>query len=243
MKIYEDQIIGELVSKDYRTASVFKKFKIDFCCNGNRTIADACSKNNTDIDKILYEIELAMKMQDERNIDYNSWPIDLLADYIEKRHHRYVVTKTAEIKPFLDKVCRVHGERHHELIEIKENFNTTANELEKHMKKEELILFPYIRKLVKNEIQNTKLELPAFGTIINPINMMMEEHSAEGERLGNIAILSNDYTAPQDACTTYKVTFALLKEFEEDLHTHIHLENNILFPKAIAMEMEMQDKL
>ena len=240
MKIFENQIIGDLVAQDYRTASVFKKFNIDFCCNGNRTIAEACNKTNTKIDNVLKEIETAITENEENNIDFKSWPIDLLADYIEKRHHRYVETKTAEIKPFLDKVCRVHAERHPELIEIWKNFNETSNELEKHMKKEELILFPYVRKLMKNYLQGTVTELPSFGSIINPIKMMMEEHSIEGQRLSNIARLSNNYTVPQDACNTYKVTFALLKEFEEDLHLHIHLENNILFPKALELEEKLK---
>jgi regulator of cell morphogenesis and NO signaling len=183
-----------------------------------------------------------MQSQSENTTDYKSWPIDLLADYIEKKHHRYVQEKTLEIKPYLDKICKVHGERHPELLEINEHFNATAGELAMHMKKEELILFPSIRKMVKTKQENSQWEAPQFGTVQNPIQMMMDEHTAEGERFGKIETLSNNYTPPEDACNTYRVTIALLKEFEQDLHLHIHLENNILFPKAIELEKELSHK-
>lgn len=164
-----------------------------------------------------------------------------MADYIEKKHHRYVEEKTREITPYLDKICRVHGDRHPELFEINEHFNATAGELAAHMKKEELILFPFVRKMAKAKQENTKLEAPHFGTVENPIQMMMHEHTAEGERFRKIETLSNNYTPPEDACNTYRVTFALLKEFEADLHLHIHLENNILFPKAIELEKQLKN--
>ena len=192
----ENQIIGELVARDYRTASVFKKYSID-----------------------------------------------LLADYIEKKHHRYVQDKTLEIQPYLDKICKVHGERHPELLEIKEEFNASAGELAAHMKKEELILFPFIRKMTKAKLENTKVDAAHFGTVKNPIQMMMNEHTVEGNRFRKIEELSNNYTPPLDACNTYRVSFALLKEFEQDLHLHIHLENNILFPRAIEIEKELIQNL
>ncbi len=151
-------------------------------------------------------------------------------------YHRYVEEKIQEIKSYLGKICKVHGNHHPELFEINELFHACAGELAMHMKKEELILFPFIRKMVKAKLQGTPLDASHFGTVENPINMMKHEHDAEGERFRKIFQLSNSYTPPQDACNTYKVTFALLKEFEEDLHLHIHLENNILFPKAVEME-------
>lgn len=144
-------------------------------------------------------------------------------------------TKIQEITPFLHKVVRVHGNLHPELIEIEQLFKESAGELTAHMKKEELILFPYIRKMVEAQRSGTQVQAP-FGTVHNPIRMMMHEHDSEGERFRKIAALSNNYTPPADACNTYKVTYSLLKEFEEDLHLHIHLENNILFPKSIELE-------
>lgn len=235
----ENQIIGELVAKDYRTASVFKKFNIDFCCQGNRTIQDACDKKNIDSKKVLEDLDAMLQAKSESSTNYQSWPLDLLADYIEKKHHRYVQEKTLEIQPYLDKICKVHGERHPELLKIKEEFNASAGELAAHMKKEELILFPFIRKMTQAKMENIKVDAAHFGTVINPIQMMMDEHTVEGNRFRKIEELSNNYTPPQDACNTYRVSFALLKEFEQDLHLHIHLENNILFPKAIEIEKEL----
>ena len=235
----ENQIIGELVAKDYRTASVFKKYSIDFCCQGNRTIQEACDKKNIDSKKVLEDLDTLVQTKSEATTDYQSWPLDLLADYIEKKHHRYVEDKTLEIQPYLDKICRVHGEHHPELFEIKNEFNASAGELAAHMKKEELILFPFIRKMVKVKQENSNVEAANFGTVKNPIQMMMDEHTVEGNRFRRIEELSNNYTPPQDACNTYRVSFALLKEFEQDLHLHIHLENNILFPKAIEIEKEL----
>lgn len=239
MTIQEDQIIGELVANDYRTASIFKKYGIDFCCQGNRTINDACDAKKIDEKLVVSDLNELIQSKSAGAIDFQSWPLDLLVDYIEKKHHRYVEEKSLEIKPYLDKICRVHGARHPELFEIKENFNATAGELAMHMKKEELILFPFIKKMVKAEQAHTKLDQPNFGTVQNPIEMMMEEHTTEGDRFRKIEALSNNYTAPEDACNTYRVTFALLNEFEQDLHMHIHLENNILFPRAIALEKQL----
>ena len=239
MTIHGDQIIGELVAKDYRTASVFKKYGIDFCCQGNRTIHDACDRKSLDTASVVHDLDETIHTQSDTTSDFQSWPIDLLADYIEKKHHRYVASKTAEIKPYLEKVCRVHGDRHPELFKIKEHFFAAAGELALHMKKEELMLFPFIRKLVQAKFDNAELNTPHFGTVRNPIKMMMNEHATEGERFSMIAALSDNYTPPTDACNTYRVTFSLLKEFEQDLHMHIHLENNILFPKAIKLEQEL----
>lgn len=235
----ENQMIGELVAKDYRTASVFKKYEIDFCCQGGRTIHDACEKKNIDTQSVLSDLNAVLHAADDKGADYQSWPLDLLADYIEKKHHRYVEEKIQEITPYLEKLCKVHGLRHPELFKIRELFNTAAGELAMHMKKEELILFPFVRKMANAKQTGSVLDTPKFGTVQNPILMMTAEHAAEGDRLRKVEALSNHYTAPDDACSTYRVTFALLREFEQDLHLHIHLENNILFPKAIALEKEL----
>lgn len=238
MKIEPDNIVGEVVALDYRTASVFQSFGIDFCCKGNRSIAEACEQKNVAPLALIDALEKETQQQKNKSTDYNSWPIDLLADYIEKKHHRYVDTRILEIKPFLQKIVSVHGGRHPELAEVAQLFNETAGELTAHMKKEEFILFPFIRKMATKKAVGESLSAPSFGTIQNPIAMMHDDHDAEGERFRKIASLTDNYTAPADACNTYRVTFAMLKEFEEDLHLHIHLENNILFPKAIEMEKQ-----
>lgn len=239
MNITENNIIGELVAEDYRTAAVFHSRGIDFCCQGNRTIKDACAKKDLLTDILIADLQSAITKKTDGLVDYQSWPLDLLTDYIEKKHHRYVAEKIPVIKQYLDKVCKVHGEHHPELFEIKDEFFASANELTSHMKKEEDILFPFVRSVYDAKQQHQTIDQRHFGTIKNPIQMMMDEHEVEGNRFREIAALSNNYTPPQEACNTYKVAFAMLKEYEEDLHLHIHLENNIMFPKAIALENEL----
>lgn len=236
MNITEKSNVGSLVANDYRLAGVFKNYNIDFCCNGNRTIQDACLQGGIQSPELVRELITTGEAPGKSANDYNDWPIDLLADYIEKKHHRYVTEKIPEIKSYLDRIGKAHGDRHPELFKISELFDKTAGELSKHMKKEELILFPFIHNLVKAKDSGYKLNRPSFSSVESPIRMMNHEHDAEGERFRRIAQLCDNYTVPADGCNTYKVAFALLKEFEEDLHLHIHLESNILFPKTMEME-------
>ena len=233
----QEKTIGDFVAENFRTAEVFKKYNIDFCCKGGRTVEEACDKKKVSPEEIYKELEEVANRKSE-DIDFNSWPLDLLADYVEKTHHRYVEEKSAMLIPYLNKLCKVHGERHPELFEINQLFIGSAQDLAAHMKKEELILFPFVKNMVKAKISNEAIQQPHFGTVENPVNMMKHEHTVEGERLRKIADLTNEYTPPADACNTYKVTFAMLQDFENDLHKHIHLENNILFPKAIQLEKE-----
>lgn len=236
MNVLEQPTIGEYVAQDFRSAAVFSKYGIDFCCKGNRTIEEACEKNNLNFSQIEKEVTQLLETKSDGAIDFKFWPSDLLIDYIEKTHHRFVEEKSAALIPFLDKLCKVHGQSHPELFEITELFKGCAGELAQHMKKEELILFPFIKKMDNAIRTGRQIEQPHFGTVENPIAMMKEEHEAEGDRFVKIAELTNNYTPPSDGCSTYKVTFAMLQEFEQDLHKHIHLENNILFPRAIEMQ-------
>lgn len=236
MNILEKQTIGEYVAKDFRTASIFSKYGIDFCCKGNRTIEEACNKKGLDFELVEKEIDQLLEIKSDGTIDFKSWPADLLIDYIEKMHHRYVEEKTPILLAFLDKLCKVHGNRHPELFLINELFIGCAGELAQHMKKEELILFPFIKQMTHALRTKQDLVQPNFGTVVNPIAMMKHEHENEGDRFVKIADLTNNYIPPADACNTFKVTFSMLQEFEQDLHKHIHLENNILFIKAIEME-------
>lgn len=234
--------IGEYVAKDFRTAAVFSKYKIDFCCKGNRTIEEACEKKDIDSNQLMEQINTVLATKNDSAIDFKTWPLDLLADYIEKTHHRYVEEKTQVILPFLDKLCKVHGANHPELFEINELFIGCAGELAQHMKKEELMLFPFIKKMAKASLSEEPIVKPQFGTVKNPIAMMMEEHEAEGDRFVKIVTLTNNYTPPADGCSTFRVTYAMLADFEQDLHKHIHLENNILFPSAILLEKKFSEQ-
>lgn len=240
MSTINQPTIGEIVAEDYRAATVFQSYGIDFCCKGGRSIEDACAAKQIDPTAIHAALAEAQRERPAGQTDYKSWPLDLLADYIEKTHHRYVEERLPAIMQYLRKLCKVHGHAQPELLEITELFEASMGELGNHMKKEELILFPFIRRMVQVKSEGQTLEEPHFGTVENPVRMMMHEHDTEGERFRKIAELSSQYTPPPHACNTYRVTYALLDEFEQDLHLHIHLENNILFPKAIELEAELQ---
>lgn len=235
MNITNESIIGEIVAKDYRVATVFQQKGIDFCCNGNKAIKEVCKDKNLDPIDLINQLKEQLNDKNGSSIDYNSWQLDLLAEYIEKKHHRYCEAKITEILPYLEKIVGVHGSRHPELSEVLAIFKETASELSKHMKKEEIMLFPRIKKIA-NMKPTDKPQQSNLATLTSTIQMMMNEHTDEGERFERLAELTNNYTPPADGCNTYKVTFSMLKEFEEDLHLHIHLENNILFPKTINLE-------
>lgn len=242
METQKNKIISELVAKDYRLASVFKKYGLDFCCQGNRTIDDACAAKKIDSDTVVNDLNSIGTANNVSSIDYQSWPLDLLADYIEKTHHRYVVDKSPEIISYVNKVCEAHGKKNPEIYQIKDLFEKTIENLAQHMKKEELLLFPFIRKMEEAKRSGELLQKPPFDSLESQINEMEDEHMSEGDRLREIERLSNNYTPPEDACNTFRVTYTLLKEFENDLHLHIHLENNILFPKSIQMEEQLMLK-
>ncbi len=240
MNTLEQLTVGEYVANDFRTAALFSKYGIDFCCKGNRTIEEVCAKKNIDPTELEKEIQIVLETKNENAIDFKSWSPTLLIEYIVEKHHAYIEEKTPVLLQFLDKLCKVHGERHPELFEINALFKRSAGDLAQHMKKEELILFPFIQKMVKAQKENQLIQEPNFGTVENPIAMMKDEHTIEGERFDKIATLTDGFTPPEDACSTYKVTYQMLKEFEQDLHKHIHLENNILFPKAIQLQADFE---
>jgi regulator of cell morphogenesis and NO signaling len=227
--------IADVVKENIKTAHVFKKFGIDFCCGGGKSIEDACKKNNIDIGTLEAELNYAMSTISP-SVNYNTWSLDFFCDYIEQTHHNYVRDSIPTIQAYVTKVSKVHGDASPELIEIKILFDKVVAELIPHMQKEELILFPYIRKMLRAQKENLANVNASFGTVQNPIHMMMHEHDIAGSLLKSINNLSNQYQAPSWACTTYKALYAKLEEFENDLHIHIHLENNILFPKAIEFE-------
>lgn len=239
MEIETNATVGALVAEDYRTATVFQKYGIDFCCKGGKSINEVCQQKGLDLPGLLSELKAVSDQPGEVPIPFNSWPLDLLVDYIEKKHHRYVQASIPPLLQFLKKIYSVHGSRHPELLEILNEFSALAEELYLHMHKEEHILFPFIRRLVQMK-QGTPTVLSApFGTINNPIQMMEHEHESAGEKLSHLEQLSNHYQMPEDGCTTYRVAFELLKAFEQDLHQHIHLENNILFPGALRLEQAL----
>lgn len=235
----KSETIGEMVASDYRKAEVFRKFGLDFCCGGKKTLEKACEKKGLDV----VEVKKALKAVEDdfttNTEDYNSWELDFLADYIINKHHKYIENSHPMLFEFSQKVARVHGSRHAEVVDIAHYYIEVAEELQLHMQKEEMILFPYIKELAIAKRNGTPMERPQFGSIQNPINMMEAEHESAGGNMEKIRELSNNFTPPEDACNSYRVLFAKLKEYEADLHHHIHLENNILFKKAIELEKEL----
>ncbi|WP_288955681.1 iron-sulfur cluster repair di-iron protein [uncultured Polaribacter sp.] len=235
MNITEENTIAEVVTYNIKTADVFKKHGIDFCCGGGISIKKACEKHNVSYEKIEEELSL-INNPASKAYNYDSWKLDFLVDHIENIHHTYVAENTPLVLQYAAKVAKVHGHHYAEVIEINKLFMAVAQELASHMKKEELILFPFIKQLVKADREGLKANVPHFGTVNNPIAMMEDEHENAGDILKEIKKLSNNYTPPEGACNTFRALYAKLEEFENDLHQHIHLENNILFPKAISLE-------
>lgn len=235
MKDFEKMTLGEIVSANYKTAGVFDRFGLDFCCNGQRTIEQACREKDIDPHTV---IESLQALGDDRGdeADFNEWPLDALTDHIQTRHHSYVEEKSPALNRYLEKIANVHGNRHPELFRIQEIFKEIAGELAVHLKKEELMVFPYIKKLEKARAGGQAVNSPVFTTLRSPVRQLMADHADEGEKMEAIVQLSSGFTAPEDACNTYRVAFQLLAEFRDDLHRHIHLENNILFPRAIQLE-------
>jgi regulator of cell morphogenesis and NO signaling len=225
--------VGGIVASNFKTAKVFTSYGIDFCCKGGISLEEACANKGVDMDQVLKELAKASKIPEE--VVYASLSPSELITHIINNHHQYVENTLPILTSYLQKLATVHGERHPEILEIRDEFQAAAEALSQHMRKEELILFPYIKAMEEARNNNFPLSVPHFGHINNPIQMMEEEHDTEGERFRTISKLSSNYNPPADGCQTYKVAFAMLKEFEEDLHTHIHLENNILFPAAISL--------
>lgn len=240
MNINKNTLISTIVAENYKSATIFKSYGIDFCCNGNRSIETVCNTKNINENILINKLNNCFNTEVDTN-NYQSWDIDFLSDYIYNKHHKYIEKTIPELKLYLDKLCKVHGICHPELFEIYKLFTESANDLTMHMKKEELILFPYFKKLVEASKNKSTISSNQFDSIKSPIAMMHKEHDNEGHRFRKIAELSNDYSPPVDACNTYKVTYQLLQEFEEDLHKHIHLENNILFKKGVELEKTLQN--
>ena len=233
--------IGDLVAEDYRRATAFKKHGIDFCCGGGITLEAACEKKGLSLDAVQQALQDAEQSPADSSMRSTAWSLDFLADYIVNEHHSYVRESLPILQEFALKVARVHGAANPEVVRIALLFDEVAIELREHMAKEEEVLFPYIKTLVAAQKSNQVLTRPAFGTVRNPIRMMEHEHDRAGDMMREIRELSRDFTPPEHACNTYRVLYAKLEEFEDDLHRHVHLENNILFPKAMALEENLLD--
>jgi regulator of cell morphogenesis and NO signaling len=234
IKALTTSTVGDIVASDFRTAGVFEQFGIDFCCGGRRSIAEACQTATVDPDVVIKALD-ALPDSDDSGDQVAGWSPDRIVEHIVETHHAYVRWSLPMIGRYLAKLLEVHGARHPELAAVRIAFARLARDLEQHMVKEERVLFPYICELAWRDDDCGHAPSP-FGTVENPILMMEREHRAAADDLRTIRELTNNYTPPADGCTTYEVCLAELARFEADLHRHVHLENNILFPAAIALE-------
>jgi regulator of cell morphogenesis and NO signaling len=235
--------LAQIVNSNHKAASVFEKYHLDFCCKGKRSLAQACNEQQLILSEVTGELQEIFTQPSNGNIDFDRMSLANLCDYIVQTHHAYVKNEMPQIFAYLQKVSSKHGERHPELYRIFQTFAAVKEEMEGHMKKEELILFPRIKELEKlANSENGQFQMN-IGYLQSPINVMETEHDHAGTQLNEIRVLTNDYTPPQDACTTYRLSFAALQAFEIDLHQHVHLENNILFPKAIEKFKELQSSI
>lgn len=227
--------LGEIAAKDLRKAEVFKKYGLDFCCGGKKTVKEACAEKGIDVALVEKDLQESDKIQSssQRPLPFNDWSLDFLADYIVNTHHSYVKKVMPDLKAYAAKVAKVHGDHHPELYKINELVQETMDEMAEHTIKEESVMFPYIKRLV---VENGSASSDQWDTFQQPVKLLIEEHELVGANMEKIRELSSNYTVPEDGCASYSFLFKSLNEFEEDLHIHIHLENNILFPKAIKRE-------
>ena len=234
-----DMTIRDIVANDFRTAAVFQRHGIDFCCKGDRSVHDACQNGRVTADQVLKDIEDATSIPASGGLRPNTWDLNTLVSYIVGNHHAFVRQITPVLLTHTKKVAAVHGEGHPELPEVARLFREVADEMTSHMAKEEQILFPYIVALEESARAGTPQPSAPFGTVRHPIRMMEMEHEVAGDAMARIRTLTSGYAIPAGACTTYRVCLQELEAFERDLHEHVHLENNILFPKAARLETEV----
>lgn len=232
-------IVKDIITTNIKAAHVFEKHGIDFCCNGNRPLKEACDEKNINIEVILSELDSVMISEEQEDKRFETWDLKFLIDYIVNNHHSYVKNAIPQMMPHLEKVAFKHGNKYPELENIKSLFEDVAEEMISHMHKEETILFHIIRYLVDCKKFNERPKMSGFKTVRNPIDMMEAEHTNAGGAMEKIRELTNNFTLPADACNTFKLTYKELEDFEKDLHIHVHLENNILFPKAIKLEDDL----
>ena len=219
------------------TTKVFEEFKIDYCCGGKKLFLEACRNAGANPESVLQKIDNVLEIENQNELGWlNDAPLSKLIEHIIETHHTFTRDEIANLSPLMAKVASRHGERHLELLVLEKTFAELCNDLIPHLLKEEEILFPYVEKLEKALKDTGVVPLSCFGTGNNPVRMMMTEHDTAGDLLKKMREITNDYALPEGACLSYAALFNRLEAFEKDLHQHIHLENNLLFPKAIALE-------
>jgi regulator of cell morphogenesis and NO signaling len=238
MQTFTTKTIREIALEAPATTRVFEEFKIDYCCGGRKSLDEACAAAGLDPSMVAQKLEAVLNDQDARgqNGAADKRTASELIDYIIAKHHIFTVQELERLAPLMERVCMRHGNQHPELLKLQTVFLALADSLVPHMRKEEMVLFPYIQNLESPATGNGFAAPQHFGTVENPIRMMMADHEEDGERLRIIRETANDYSLPEGACPSYTALYAGLQDLEKDLHRHIHLENNVLFPAAVDLE-------
>ncbi len=236
MNFNDETKVRDIALSNPAARQILEDAGLDYCCGGGKSLHEACLHADVPAEEILKRLRENSKRVSPDEANWASAPLVDLTRHIRERHHRYVREAIARVQPLLDKVEAKHGKSHTEIADIRRLFTEVGREMIMHMQKEEQILFPYIDALEKATSAHSSVEPPFFQTVRNPIHAMMKEHDAAGELVKQIRKASSEYTAPVDACTSYKALYQDLRQFEADLHQHVHLENNILFPRAVEME-------
>lgn len=231
----ETATVGDVVAKDYRASGVFEKYGIDFCCGGKIPVAQICREKGIKLTDLQREIETALSEPADRSQNYGAWELPFLADYIVNTHHVYLKENTKTIAAYARKIAEVHGANHPEVVEIADIFEKVATDMAAHLREEEEVLFPAVRKLIALHKEGGDADSRELQVLRKSLVTLIHEHDQIGDAIHEIRRLANDYIVPKDVCNTFMVTYRKLKEFEDDLHKHVHLENNILFPKAAKL--------
>ena len=240
MNNFQLKTLAQLVNEDHRAAFVFEKYNLDFCCRGKRTLQQACLESQLPVDVI--ESELGNFTQSvEPTFTEQNFSVTELADYIVEKHHFYVKNEGPVIRNFLEKIAAKHGGRHPELKELAAAYKELEDEMGIHMEKEEQVIFPLMKSFDGNSKRDEMAD--QLSDLSLPIAMMEEDHDHAGHLLEKIRMLTGNFTPPADACTTYKLAFAALHAFKIDLHQHVHLENNLLFPKAALLLEQKRNQM
>ena len=236
MELANERTVRDLASTNPGAARIFESFGIDYCCGGERSLAQACSAAKVSVQEVMHALEQTPAQTEDR--DWQAAPLAELVKHIVEKHHAYVRAEIPRLIALIAKVVRVHGQSHPELEKVEVSFQALAEELTLHLFKEERMLFPYIVQLEAAAKSGGRPAPAMFGAVQNPVRMMMMEHDSAGELLRKMREVTKGYTVPEDGCMSYRMLYRALPEFEADLHQHIHLENNILFPRALKMEDE-----
>ena len=228
----DQSTIGEIVANNYQAAGVFQRFGLDFCCGGGKTISAACKENSVSKDELLKELNALNRGKPSEESSFRSWEPDALIDYIIDTHHNFVRNKIVEISTWAAKVAKVHGKTWPENVEIHRTFGELADEMLRHLADEEQTVFPLIREIYQKRLSGAPVDADQIEQLRNELQSMVDDHDGAGDAMKKIRSLSHDFTPPEEACTTYRILYQNLRDFEKDLHKHVHLENNILFKKA-----------